>query len=58
VRFRHPEEKQMKRVTVNGKEIPPTPLFQRGERGDFDAEKELIYLHQLDGETEVVAFYQ
>ncbi|MBM3238343.1 hypothetical protein FJZ31_18785 [Candidatus Poribacteria bacterium] len=47
VRFRHPQEGKIKRVTVNGKEW-----------NDFDAEKELIYIHQWDDETEVVAFYQ
>lgn len=46
VRFRHPREKQMKKVLVNGKKW-----------GDFDSGKELIKLGMVTKKTEIVAWY-
>jgi len=46
IRLRHPQEKQMKSVTVNGKEYK-----------DFDAEKEIVCLKGFDGEVVVKAQY-
>jgi hypothetical protein len=46
VRFRHPQEKPIKKVLVNGKEWM-----------EFSAEKELIYLNKLANPTEIVAIY-
>jgi len=45
-RFRHPDEKQMKRVTVNGKAWDK-----------FDAAKEWVVLPALREKTVVVAHY-
>jgi len=48
VRFRHPDKKEMKRVTVNGEEW-----------NDFDVKEELITLEpqELEDENEIVAYY-
>jgi len=46
VRFRHPQEKPIKKVLVNGKEW-----------GDFDPAKELIKLGKVTGKVEIVAMY-
>jgi hypothetical protein len=46
VRFRHPQEKPIKKVLVNGVEWT-----------EFSAEKELIYLGKLANPTEIVAIY-
>jgi hypothetical protein len=46
IRFRHPGEKSIKKVLVNGKEW-----------SDFSAEKELIMLGKLDSLTEIIALY-
>ena len=46
VRFRHPEEKPMKEVIVNGKKWI-----------DFDSEKELIKLSKITEKVEIVALY-
>ncbi len=46
LRLRHPQEKKMKSVTVNGKEYK-----------DFDAEKECIRLKPTDGKVVVKAQY-
>lgn len=45
-RFRHPEERPIKRVTVNGKKWT-----------DFDVEKEFVHLGKLEGTTEIIAYY-
>ena len=46
IRLRHPQEKKMKAVTVNGKEYK-----------DFDAEKEIVRLKGFDGQVVVRAQY-
>jgi hypothetical protein len=46
VRFRHPQEKPIKKVLINGKEW-----------GDFDPAKELIKLGKVTEKVEVVALY-
>ena len=46
VRFRHPEVKPIRRVTVNGKEWQ-----------DFDPVKEIIRLHDVNGTVRVEAVY-
>ncbi|MBM3235868.1 hypothetical protein FJZ31_06170 [Candidatus Poribacteria bacterium] len=46
VRFRHPKEKPMREVMVNGKRWL-----------DFDAEKELIKLGKITEKTEIIALY-
>jgi hypothetical protein len=46
VRFRHPQEKPVKKVLVNGKEW-----------SDFDPAKELIMLGKVTEKTEIVATY-
>ena len=46
VRFRHPEAKPIRRVTVNG-----------GKWNDFDPAKEVIRLHDVRGTVRVVAQY-
>jgi len=46
VRFRHPEEKPIKKVFVNG-----------NEWSHFSADKEMIYLGKLDSKTEIIALY-
>lgn len=46
VRFRHPQEKPIKKVLVNGEEWQ-----------DFSAKKELIFLKNLVNPTEIVALY-
>jgi len=46
VRFRHPQEKPIKKVLINGKEWL-----------DFSAEKELIYLSKFDDQLEIIALY-
>jgi len=46
VRFRHPEEKPIKKVLVNGREW-----------SNFSVEKEMINLDKLDSQTEIIALY-
>ncbi len=46
IRLRHPQEKKMKSVTVNGKEYK-----------DFDAEKEIVRLKDFDGQVNVRVQY-
>jgi hypothetical protein len=46
VRFRHPREKRMSKVFVNGKEW-----------SDFDREKELVRLGKTTEKTEIIALY-
>ncbi len=45
-RFRHPEERPIKQITVNGEEWT-----------DFDVEKELVHPGKLEGTTEIIAYY-
>ena len=46
VRFRHPHEKPIKKVLVNGKEW-----------SDFDPSRELIKLGKISEKIEIVAYY-
>jgi hypothetical protein len=46
VRFRHPQEKPIKKVLVNG-----------NEWNDFSAKKELIMLGKVDSPVEIIALY-